>query len=131
MIARACTAALVATAVAAAGCGGSTPSYCSQRTSLSNAVKSLPSTVVAGGVNGLQQQLDTIKKDANALVSSAKGDFPSETSAITSSVNSLSTSVKALPSSPSATQLAPVASDAQAVATAVKGFSDAAGSKCD
>jgi hypothetical protein len=73
MISRACLAALLAAAVAAAGCGSSTPSYCSQRTSLSNAVKGLPSTVVAAGVNGLQQQVNTIKKDANALVSSAKG----------------------------------------------------------
>ena len=40
VIARACLAALLAAAVAAAGCGSSTPSYCSQRTSLSNAVKS-------------------------------------------------------------------------------------------
>jgi hypothetical protein len=131
MIAKACTAALVAAALAVAGCGSSTPSYCSQRTTLSNAVKSLPSTIVSSGTTGLQQQVDTIKKEANSLVSSAKSDFPSETSAITSSVNSLSTSAKALPSSPSATQLAPVAADATSVVTAVKGFSDAAASKCD
>jgi hypothetical protein len=130
MIPRACIAALVAAAVAVAGCGSSTPSYCAQRTSLANEVKGLPGTVVSGGVNGLQQKLATIKKDANSLVASAKSDFPSQTSAISSSLDALSTSVKALPSSPSAAQLAPVAADARAVVSSVKGFSNAAGSKC-
>jgi hypothetical protein len=124
-------AAILAIAVAAAGCGSSTPPYCSQRTSLANAVKGLPSTVVAGGVDGLNQQLETIKKDANELVSSAKSDFPSETSAIRSSVNAMSSAVQGLPPDPSAAQLAPLAANAGSVVNSVKSFSNAAGSNCD
>jgi hypothetical protein len=128
---RVAVAAVVAAAVAAAGCGSGSPSYCSQRTTVNNAIKGLPQTAVSGGVDGLQQDVAAIKKDANTLVASAKDDFPDETSSITSSVNALSSTVEALPQDPAAAQLVPVASGARDVVQSVKGFSDAAGSKCE
>src|SRR5437763_15710830 len=36
----------------------------------------------SGGISGLKSQVQKIQSDATALVNSAKGDFPSETSAI-------------------------------------------------
>jgi hypothetical protein len=118
--------ATAATAVALAGCGSSKPAYCTDRTDLQNSVKGLTSS----GISGLKSQLKQIQSDASTVVSSAKGDFPSETSAITSSVNTLKSSVTALPSSPSAAQIATVTKDAAGVVSSVKSFVDASNSKC-
>jgi hypothetical protein len=118
--------AAAATAVTLAGCGSSKPAYCTDRTNLENSVKGLTSS----GVSGLKSQLKQIQSDATTLVNSAKGDFPSETSAITSSVSALKTSVTALPSSPSAAQIATATKDAASVVSSVKSFVDASNSKC-
>ena len=59
--------------------------------------------------------------------SSAKSDFPSQTSAIKSSVDTLSGAVNALPSNPSPAQVAAIATDAASVVSSVKSFSDATG----
>ena len=115
------------TLVALAGCSSSSkPAYCTDRENLENSVKGLTSV----GISGLKTQLSKIESDATALVNSAKGDFPNETSAISSSVNALKTSVTALPSSPSAAQVATVGKNAANVVSAVKNFSDATSSQC-
>jgi hypothetical protein len=116
--------------VALVGCGSSKPAYCSDRTKLENSVKGLTSLNLNNGLSGLKTQLTTIKSDATALVSSAKSDFPNETSAITTSVDALDSAVKAAPSSPSAAQIAAIGVDAANVANSVKGFVDASKSKC-
>jgi hypothetical protein len=118
--------AAAATAVTLAGCGSSKPAYCTDRTNLENSVKGLTSS----GVSGLKSQLKQIQSDATTLVNSAKDDFPSETSAITSSVSALKTSVTALPSSPSAAQVATATRDAASVVSSVRSFVDASNSKC-
>ena len=118
--------AAAATAVTLAGCGSSKPAYCTDRTNLTNSVKGLTSS----GVSDLKSQLQQIQTDATTLVNSAKDDFPSETSAITSSVSALKNSVTALPSSPSAAQIATATKDAASVVSSVKSFVDASNSKC-
>jgi hypothetical protein len=115
---------------ALAGCGSSKPAYCSARTNLENSVKGLTSLNVSSGISGLKAQLQKIETDASTLVSKAKGDFPSETSAITSSVDSLTSAVGALSGTPSASQIATVASSASSVVSSVKSFTDATSSKC-
>jgi hypothetical protein len=116
--------------LAAAGCGGGgKPAYCSDRSKLENDIKALPSAIT-GGVSSLKSQLQTIQSSANALVASAKSDFPTETSAVKSSVDQLASAVDALPSSPSTSQVASLAGDASAVVTSVKNFDDATSSKC-
>ena len=112
--------------IALAGCSSSKPAYCTDRTNLQNSVKGLTSA----GVSGLKTQLTQIQSDASALVSSAKGDFPSETGAITSSVDALKSSLAALPSSPSAAQVVIIGQDAASVVSSVKNFVDASNSKC-
>ena len=118
--------AAAATAISLAGCGSSKPGYCTDRTNLENSVKGLTSA----GVSGLKSQLKQIQSDATALVSSAKNDFPDETSAISSSVSTLKNSVAALPSHPSAAQIATVTRDAGSVVNSVKSFANASSSKC-
>ena len=127
--------AVASAAIFPAACGSSssssTPAYCADRSSLESSVKGLTTADIrSNGVSALTAQAQKVQADAQALVSSAKGDFPQQTAAINTSVNSLSTALKGLPSSPSVPQLATVATDASSVATAIKGFSDATSSKC-
>jgi hypothetical protein len=94
-------------------------------------IKAVPSTnVVQNGTNALKSALTKVENDANAVVSSAKSDFPNESGALQSSVNSLAASAKALGSNPSAAAIAQTVSDAAAVSTAVQSFSSATSSKC-
>ena len=116
--------------LALTGCGSSKPGYCSNRANLESSVKGLTSLNISSGINGVKAQLNKIQSDATALANSAKADFPSQTSAITSSVDALSRAVTALPSNPSAGQIATVASQAASVVSSVKGFTDATSSKC-
>lgn len=117
--------------LALTGCGGSSkPAYCSNRTSLENSVKGLKSVDLKNGLGGLKSQLKTIQSDATALVSSAKTDFPTETSAVQTSVQTLTAAAKNLSTSPSVSQITKIASDAAAVSTSVKSFVDATSSKC-
>jgi hypothetical protein len=112
--------------VALTGCGSSKPSYCSDRSKLESSIEGLSTS----RISGLPSQAATIGSDATALVNSAKGDFPNETSAIKTSVSALETAVKALPSNPSATQIAALAPSAAAVVSAVNNFVSTTKSKC-
>jgi hypothetical protein len=112
----------------ATGCGK--PEYCSNLNSLQAAVKDLPSSATSGGVQGLENQLQTIENETKSLVSSAKSDFPNQSSALESAVNQLKTSVKALPEKPSATQLAAIGINASAVVSSASAFQSATADKC-
>ncbi len=116
--------------IAVAGCGSSKPAYCSSRTNLENSIKGLTSLNLSSGVSGLEAQANRIESDANSLVSAAKSDFPSETSALKTSVDGLANSLKGLPSSPSAAQIAAVGASASSLVNSVKGFVDTTKSKC-
>ena len=117
--------------IALGGCGSSSkPAYCSDRTNLENSVKNLPSVHLQQRRQRSEITDQHDRSDANAVVSSAKSDFPTQTSAVKTSVDTLQTAVKALPSSPSATQVAAIATDAASVKSSVKSFTDASKSKC-
>lgn len=117
--------------LAATGCGSSgKPAYCTSRANLESSIKGLTDLNVSSGLSGLQAQLAKIQSDANALVSSAKGDFPNETSAIKASVSALADTIKAFPSSPSANEIATLARQATGAVTAVQNFYNSTSSKC-
>lgn len=116
--------------VALAGCGSSKPGYCTARTNLENSIKGLTSLNASSGLSGLQAQFQKIQTDANAVVSQAKSDFPSQTSAVKTSIDSLASAVKSLTTSPSAAEIAAVASSASSVVSSVKSLVDATSSKC-
>ena len=130
------TLALAAGTVALTGCssGSSTssgpPAYCAARTNLENSIKGLTSLNASSGVSGLKSQVTAIANNASKLVDQAKGDFPSQTSAITTSVNTLKSSVAGLSSSPSAAQIATITKDAGSVVSSVANFMTASSSKC-
>lgn len=120
---------VIACALVASACG-SKPQYCTDLTTLQSAVKDLPSEATSGGVSGLQSQISTIQSDADALVSSAKADFPDQTDAVGSSVAQLSESLKGLGSSPSTKDITAIALNASAVVSSVKSFATATDSEC-
>jgi hypothetical protein len=126
--------ALAAVALIAAGCGGSDkPSYCSDVSDLRKSVDDLKNIQLSGSdsVSTLQTQLEEVQGDANAVVSSAKKDFPSETSALKSSVSGLSSAIEQLPASATAEQLAPLAPMVRSVVTASKDLDTATTSACE
>jgi hypothetical protein len=127
---------VAAGAVALTGCSSSSstssgpPAYCAARTNLENSIKGLTSLNASSGVSGLKSQVTAIENNASKLVDQAKGDFPTQTSAITTSVNALKSSVAGLSSSPSAAQIATITKDAGSVVSSVANFMTASSSKC-
>jgi hypothetical protein len=118
-------------ALALASCGSSKPSYCSKVSDLQTSAKDLKNVdLSSGGVSALQSQLKKVESSANSVVSSAKSDFPNETSAMSSSLKSLDTTVSQAGSSPSASQVAAIGVSVKSVVSAVDGFASATSSKC-
>jgi hypothetical protein len=115
----------------AAGCGASEPEYCSKADDLQEALDTLKDDVSGGNVSAISSDLQTAKTDLDAVASSAKSDFPSETRAMRSSFSTLTSAIKALPSSPSSSDLVRLAGDVVAVQTAVDDFQTATSSECD
>ena len=120
----------VAGVVAMTGCGSSKPAYCTDRTNLENSIKGLSHPDLSNGLSSLEAQVKKIESNATTLVNSAKSDFPTETSAITSSVDALKSAVTQLASDHSAANITAVTADAASVVKSVKSFTDATSSKC-
>lgn len=128
-------AAVTALAVVAAlsGCGGSSkPGYCKQTENLKKSVQAVGSlNLVAGGTNALTSALKDVESNAQAVISSAKSDFPNETAAINSSLNTLKNSAQSLASSPGQPGLiAQIPGQVSALVTSITDFSNATKSKC-
>lgn len=113
--------------IGASGCGSSKPGYCADRSRLESSIKEIN---VSGGVSGIEAQLRTIQSNANALIASARSDFPTQTGALKSSIDAMAAGIKALPSNPTPAQIATLGTAASGVVTAVRDFADATKSKC-
>jgi hypothetical protein len=125
---------LAAAVLLAVGCGSSDdkPAYCSNVSDLQSSVNDLKNVQLnSDAVSTVKTDLQKIQTNADAVVSSAKQDFPSQTSALKSSVSTLSTAVKQLPSSPTTQQLAALVPDISNAVTAAKSLSSATKSACD
>jgi hypothetical protein len=125
--------AAVAVAAVLSACGGSSkPSYCDQTANLKKSVQDLGNVnVVQGGTNALTSALSSVSSNANAVVSSAKSDFPDQTAAISSSIDTLKKSAQSLASSPTQPAvIAQVPGQISAVVTSVQDFSSATSDKC-
>ena len=125
---------LVIAALVGAGCGGDDkPGYCENVADLQVSVDDVKNVQLSesGALSTLQSELPQVRSDANAVVSSAKEDFPSQTSALKSSVSKLSTTIEQLPASPTVQQLAPLAQEVSSVVTAAQDLESATSSACD
>jgi hypothetical protein len=131
-----CIRGVLAAVVVAAGlmaCGGSSkPSYCKDTANLKQSVQDLGSvSIVQGGTNALTSALSTVESNAKSVVSSAKGDFPDQTAAISSSIDALQKSARSLASSPGQPAvIAQVPGQISGVVKSVQDFSSATSSKC-
>ena len=125
--------AVAAAALVAAGCGGSSkPDYCSKVSDLQQSVNDLKGVQLqSGALSTIQTDVQKVQSNATAVVSSAKQDFPSQTSALQSSVSTLSATINALPQSPTAQQLVPLVPQIRSVGTASQDLSNATNSACD
>lgn len=125
--------AALAIAVALAGCGGSSkPSYCSKTADLKKSVQDLGSiNIIQGGTSALTTALSTVESNAQAVVSSAKSDFPDQTAAINTSISALKQSAQQLSSSPTQPAvIAKVPGQISAVVSSIQDFTNATSSKC-
>ena len=130
---RKCVLVLLVLAVsgALAGCGGSSkPAYCSSLEHLRNSVKDLPTNILHTGTQGIESAFAKVQKEAHNVVDHAKGDFPTETSALRSSVDALSSTVNELKHSPSVGTATRLPGEVSALVTAVDSFVSATRSKC-
>jgi hypothetical protein len=119
-------------ALAAAGCGGSEPGYCSEVSDLEQSVRGLGEVnVVEGGTNALEEALRKVEADARSTVDAARSDFPEETSAVSDSISSLTSSIEQVEGSPTSEQIARVGRDAAATVTSVTNLADATKSECE
>ena len=125
--------ALAAAGLIAAGCGSdSKPDYCSDVSDLQQSVDDLKGVQLeSGALSTLQTDVQKVQTNADAVVSSAKEDFPTETSALKSSVATLSTTIQQLPPAPTAQQLLAVAPPISSTVTATKNLASATKSACD
>ena len=123
--------AFVLAALLVSGCGSSNPSYCAKADDLELAVQDLKEVNLSKGVSSLTSAVSKVQTTADAAVTAAKKDFPTETGRIESSVTTLKTAVDTLPSSPSATQIATLTVRIASVVDAVNGFVSQTKKKCD
>ena len=114
--------ALAAIAVVVTGCGSSSkPEYCSNVSELEESVDELGNVQLeSNSLATLEADLNKVQTNADAVVTSAKEDFPSETSALESSVSSLSDTINKLPPSPTTEQLLPLAPEISSTVKAAK-----------
>ena len=110
----------------------SKPDYCSNVSDLQQSVNDLKSIQLqSGALSTIQTDVQKVQSNATAVVSSAKQDFPTQTSALQSSVSTLSATINALPASPTPQQLVPLAPQIRSVGTAAQNLSNATNSACD
>jgi capsule polysaccharide export protein KpsE/RkpR len=125
--------ALVAIALVAVGCGSSSkPEYCSDVSDLEGSVEELKGVELqSGALATLEADLKKVQTNANEVVSSAKQDFPSQTSAVKTSVSSLSTATRELAAAPAPQELVDLAAKVKSVALAAEELSSATESACE
>jgi hypothetical protein len=121
-------AALAIAALTLAACGK--PGYCSDKSALQKDIQNLSNQLQNGDVKSVKSSLEKIGADAQKVISSAKGDFPSQTNAMSKSVQALKTSVKNLGTAPTPEQLVTLVRQSESVVSAVNVFDNATSSKC-
>lgn len=125
-------AALAAIAVVVTGCGDSKPEYCSNVSELEESIDELENVQLEKGfLTTLEADVNKVRMNANAVVSSAKEDFPGETTALETSVSSLYDTIDKLPPSPTTEQLLSLAPEIRSTVKAVEEFSSATESACE
>jgi hypothetical protein len=115
----------------AAGCGSSTPAYCTDASQLKTDVQDLGNVNInVHDLSSVDTAVSKVQADAEAFAADAKSAFPSQTTALKNSVSSLETAVKSAMSQPSVTTVAAVVSSVTQVKTAAGNVQSAVKGTC-
>ena len=115
----------------AAGCGSSTPAYCTDASQLKTDVQNLGNVDVAkNGLGSLQTALSSVQTNANSFASDAKSAFPSQTTALQNSVSSLGAAITSAKGQPPLTAATAVASAVAQVKTSASALQSAVSGTC-
>lgn len=120
---------VVMAAVALASCGGSSkPAYCSDVNNFKDAVKGLTSV---SSPSDIVSNVQKVQSTGDAAISSVKGAFAPQTTALKTALSNLAGSVKQLASATTrAGALSAIPGQVTAVEDAATAFADAAKQKC-
>jgi hypothetical protein len=124
---------LLCTALAAAGCGGSSkPAVCGARDDLTDSVDQLIKVnPVSDGVSGVKTRLADVQERTTEFAKAAGDQFAPQISAFKSSLAKVSADVQALTGSDKTAAISALATDVPAVQTSWNELVDAVGSVCD
>jgi len=115
----------------AAGCGSSTPAYCTDASQLKTDVQDLGNVNInVHDLSSVDTAVSKVQADAEKFATDAKSAFPSQTTALKNSVSSLETAVKSAMSQPSVTTVAAVVSSVTQVKAAAGNVQSAVKGTC-
>ena len=115
----------------AAGCGSSTPAYCTDASQLKTSVQDLGNVDVASnGLGSLQAALSKVQADATSFAADAKSAFPSQTAALKTALSGLQGAITSAKGQPAATAATAVASSVVQVKNSASALQSAISGNC-
>jgi hypothetical protein len=115
----------------AAGCGSSTPAYCTDASQLKTSVQDLGTVDVASnGLGSLQTALSKVQADATTFATDAKSAFPSQTAALNTALSGLQGAITSAKGQPAATAATAVASSVVQVKNSASALQSAISGNC-
>jgi hypothetical protein len=115
----------------AAGCGSSTPAYCTDASQLKTSVQDLGNVDVASnGLGSLQAALSQVQADAKSFAADAKSAFPSQTAALNSALSGLQGAITSAKGQPAATAATAVAASVVQVKNSASALQSAVSGNC-
>ncbi len=115
----------------AAGCGSSTPAYCTAATNLKTSVSNLGNVNVAkNGLSSLQTALSSVQTNAKTLASEAKSAFAPQITALKTSLSGLDTAIQSAKGQPSLNAASAVVSSVMQVKDSASALQTAVSGKC-
>ena len=122
-------ASLLASAVLASGCGGSSkPAYCSSYNNLKKSIDTLTHTSITD-TSALEKNFNAVKTDAQTLAKNLKSSLGTQATAVTNSADAMVHAVEQAIASPNATTIAAVPTAVSLFADTIKGL-EGVRSKC-
>ena len=119
--------------LSACGGGSDKPAYCSSVTDFKEALSGLTNVKIAqNGVSSLTAAVDKVESSGKTLVSDAKDEFATETTALSGSLTALGATAKQLTDPQTAKAgLVAIPEEIQAVKASFDGLANAVKTKCD
>jgi hypothetical protein len=115
----------------AAGCGSSTPAYCTAGSQLKTSVHDLGNVdVTKNGLGSMKTALGKVQASAKTFASEAKSAFAPQATALRNSLSGLQAAIKAAQGQPSLTAVQAIVSSLTQVKTSASSLQHAISGKC-